>query len=560
MNIDLSPSTFDNFIEEIETKFSDLIVNENLLRNVTVDNGQGAFAIVYKTHFKRYNCYAAVKSIKMGIHEVQNIVLDENFFKSLIQELTIMAFKTDHSNIPKLYGVNINKKSEKIDFINEYIEGLTLHQIIKKETNIKYNIKNYNNWTYIEKVWVVYKLALILEYIKSIGIIHRDVKPENIIIENDSNLEPILIDFGLSKIKTGESSYTAPKYTVKYSPPENILNLEDEEDYRSYIELFANTESTTLNIDDNLKVNITSKVDVYSLGCVIYETFTGDEPYDKTGKVKKGIINEFEKKTKIYCADDANRIKPEIFKIIEHSTALELKKRWDMKNVIDELELILKNSRSDFSFEDDKISYKGQRVQNGDEWQYDGLGKFTDKKDNKNYIGSYQLNKRYGFGIMREYKNDIDEKEPLPLTFYQGSWKNDMKDGFGYFESFYRINSSVYTDYYIGCFKKDEKFGYGLMVDDNAVNCGLFINGKIVEGYRYEKDDEIIYKGYFNEDTFCFGEVYYLKENEIYFGQMELKNKHGYGYVKKKNKIKKCGRWESDKLVEKVDPKEINFI
>lgn len=162
--------------------------------------------------------------------------------QNIKSEISILR-KLFHDNIVLYYGAYSSEKA--IYIVMEYVENKTLREIIKK-----CKLTNDKNYKKHLKKRLIAGIASGMEYLHSKNIIHRDLKPENILIS--SNEIPKVSDFGLSKILIeNEKMSNSQTGTAPYMAVE-ILNGEEE---------------------------ITSKVDVYSFGIMLWELYSETEPF-----------------------------------------------------------------------------------------------------------------------------------------------------------------------------------------------------------------------------------------------------------------------------------------
>ena len=204
--------------------------------------GYGSFSIIYKG----YNITDPTKSL--AIKRITKII-DMKYFHN---EVDLMK-KLDHPNILKLYDVVKNNGS--VYLILEYCNSGDLSGYIQ-------NDKNYsNNYSYFEQIFKG------LEYLYKNKILHRDIKPHNILVK-DGVIK--ISDFGFAKAFEKNELITTFCGSPLYMAPEIIKNKEY-----------------------NLKS------DIWSLGVIIYELFTKKHPYYVDSKqhlwlkIKKGIIIDY---------------------------------------------------------------------------------------------------------------------------------------------------------------------------------------------------------------------------------------------------------------------------
>lgn len=193
--------------------------------------GTGGMAVVYKARCHRLNRMVALKVLK------DELSVDADFRRRFHAESQAVAMLS-HPNIVNVYDVS---HSENVDYIvMELIEGLTLKQYMQQKGAL--------NWR--EALHLSTQIAKALEHAHSRGIIHRDIKPHNIMILKDGTVK--VADFGIARVSSAQSTLTREALgSVHYISPEQAKG--GKIDYRS---------------------------DIYSLGVVMYEMLTGRPPYD----------------------------------------------------------------------------------------------------------------------------------------------------------------------------------------------------------------------------------------------------------------------------------------
>lgn len=209
--------------------------------------GVGGMAKVYKATDKLLQRQVAVKILKDQYAE------DEDFLKKFSNEAQSAA-KLSHVNIVSVYDIGqdlINGK--KVYYIvMEYVEGQTLKDLIDKE-------KKLSNHDLID---FSVQIAQALKSAHSYNIIHRDIKPQNILIDKYGLLK--VTDFGIARVSTNATiTYTSSILgTVHYISPEQAKGK-----------------------------FIDEKSDLYSLGVVMYEMATGKVPFDADNSVGIAIMH-----------------------------------------------------------------------------------------------------------------------------------------------------------------------------------------------------------------------------------------------------------------------------
>ena len=193
--------------------------------------GTGGMAVVYKAMCHRLNRYVAVKILR---DELAN---DEEFRKRFQTEAQAVAMLS-HPNIVSVYDVSHSDGVEYI--VMELIEGVTLMQYMKKKGAL--------GWK--EALHFAVQISKALEHAHEKGIVHRDIKPQNIMILKDGTIK--VADFGIAALESAQEKKSDQTVgSVHYIAPEQARG--EQPDPRS---------------------------DRYSLGVGMYEMLTGKMPYD----------------------------------------------------------------------------------------------------------------------------------------------------------------------------------------------------------------------------------------------------------------------------------------
>lgn len=193
---------------------------------------RGGMGIIYKATDKKLNRVVALKILP------ENLKKDKDILKRFLREAQAAA-SLNHSNIVQIFDV---ENSELTYIAMEFIEGKNLREILKQEKRMP--------------VGTVKKIALktmeALDYAHNKGIIHRDIKPDNIMLTQTGDVK--ITDFGLAKIEyaTSMTQIGVVMGTEWYMSPEQIRGLEA--DRRS---------------------------DIYAFGMTLYELLTGRPPFYK---------------------------------------------------------------------------------------------------------------------------------------------------------------------------------------------------------------------------------------------------------------------------------------
>ena len=192
--------------------------------------GMGGMADVYKAVDRVLNRYVAVKVLKREFRE------DENFVKKFWSEAQSAA-GLQHPNIVNVYDVAEDRGLYYI--VMELVEGITLKDYIQKKGKL----------TPKEVIGITLQVCAGIESAHSNQIIHRDVKPQNIIISKEGKVK--VTDFGIAKATSSNTISTNVMGSVHYTSPEQARG----------------------GFSD-------AKSDIYSLGITMYEMITGELPFD----------------------------------------------------------------------------------------------------------------------------------------------------------------------------------------------------------------------------------------------------------------------------------------
>lgn len=236
--------------------------------------------------------------------EVAVKVLEEVDWKCLAHEIVIIS-NLHHDCIPKFYGIILDEGI--IGLVSKYISGKPLDE---------YNISEFSEK---DKIKIAKNLSSALYYIHQNNFIHRDLKPENIMIDSEFNF--FLIDFGIAKVITNTIDMaTRAKGTIHYLAPETL-------------------EVAELTESEEIVSIITPKVDVWAYGCILAYLFSEKLPWcnqylDNPTVIQKLLLTKkpFPVPTKEINKDKYAKHE-EICKLITMCTAVDLKKRADMKTV-----------------------------------------------------------------------------------------------------------------------------------------------------------------------------------------------------------------------------------
>ena len=194
--------------------------------------GVGGTAVVYKAKCHRLNRYVAVKILK------EEFASDQEFRRQFHDEAQAVAMLS-HPNIVNIYDVS---RSGNVDYIvMELIDGITLKEYLSRRGRLSPK----------EVTVFATQIARALEHAHDHNIIHRDIKPKNIMLLRDGTVK--VADFGIAHFAARENTYSKGEAigSVHYVSPEQARG--------SYVD---------------------NRTDLYSLGVVMYEMITGRLPFE----------------------------------------------------------------------------------------------------------------------------------------------------------------------------------------------------------------------------------------------------------------------------------------
>ena len=195
--------------------------------------GTGGMAVVYKAYCNVLNRYVAIKVLK------EEFAQDEEFRKRFYNEAQAVA-KLSQNNIVSIYDVCRDENGANY-IVMELCEGVTLKDYLRKKHHL----------TWQETLYFAQQVARALDHAHSRGIIHQDIKPQNIMLLRDGTAK--VMDFGIASFANNQETRKVTSEaigSVHYISPEQAKGITA--DFRT---------------------------DLYSLGIVMYEMLTGTLPF-----------------------------------------------------------------------------------------------------------------------------------------------------------------------------------------------------------------------------------------------------------------------------------------
>jgi serine/threonine-protein kinase len=192
--------------------------------------GAGGMSDVYKAKDHILGRFVAIKVLKQEFSEDRTFVTK---FRTEAQS----AAGLEHPNIVNIYDVGSEEGLHYI--VMEYVEGITLKTYIEKKGQLSFK----------ESVSIAIQVSRGIEAAHNKNIIHRDIKPQNIIISTEGKVK--VTDFGIAKAASANTISSDVMGSVHYASPEQARN--------GFVD---------------------ARSDIYSLGIVMYEMVTGRVPFD----------------------------------------------------------------------------------------------------------------------------------------------------------------------------------------------------------------------------------------------------------------------------------------
>lgn len=204
--------------------------------------GVGGMSVVYKAYDNVDDRIVAVKILK------EEFTHDEDFVRRFKNESKAIAVLS-HPNIVKVYDVSFGDKLQYI--VMEYVDGITLKEYIQKQGIITWN----------DAVFFISQILKALQHAHDKGIVHRDIKPQNIILLPTGNIK--VTDFGIARFSRTETKTLTENAigSVHYISPEQAKGEFTDE-----------------------------RADIYSLGVVFYEMLVGRVPFEADSAVSVALM------------------------------------------------------------------------------------------------------------------------------------------------------------------------------------------------------------------------------------------------------------------------------
>lgn len=204
--------------------------------------GVGGMSVVYKAYDNVDDRIVAVKILK------DEFLTNDEFVRRFKNESKAIALLS-HPNIVKVYDVSFGEKLQYI--VMEYVDGITLKEYIQKQNAITWN----------DALFFTTQILRALQHAHDKGIVHRDIKPQNIILLSNGNIK--VADFGIARFSRSETRTLTDTAigSVHYISPEQAKGEFTDE-----------------------------KADIYSVGVVLYEMLAGKVPFEAESAVSVALM------------------------------------------------------------------------------------------------------------------------------------------------------------------------------------------------------------------------------------------------------------------------------
>lgn len=319
--------------------------------------GTGGMSDVYKAKCHKLNRFVAVKVLKQEFSENANFV---SKFRIEAQAAAGLM----HPNIVNIYDVG---EENGIYFIvMELVEGITLKKYIEKKARLSYK----------EAVSIAIQVSMGIEAAHNNHIIHRDIKPQNIMISKEGKVK--VTDFGIAKAATSNTITSNVMGSVHYTSPEQVRGGYSDE-----------------------------KSDVYSLGITMFEMLTGRVPFNGETTVAIAIkhIQEELLSTREFVAEIPTSVESIVMKCCQKSPD---RRYQSMAELIQDLKQSLLNPNEDFVvFADTEAEGSTKFIS---ERELDQIKRQTDRRDSMDEV----LRLKSETAPMNEFEMDEDEEDYDP--------------------------------------------------------------------------------------------------------------------------------------------------
>lgn len=273
--------------------------------------GEGGMGVVYKAQDQRLNRPVAIKILNI------NLKTKEKDSLRFIHEARA-ASALNHPNICTIH--DIGEEQDKKYIVMEFIEGETLQKILERRGSLPEK----------EVIDLTIQICDALAPVHSNGIIHRDIKPDNIIITGKKNIK--IMDFGLAKVISDKTEDIYQKNSIEV----NYHDLEPSSLKTTIGSLIGTV--TYMSPEQATGKKVDHRSDIFSLGIVLFELLTGKLPFEAETKID--VISKIIHEEIPYMTANDKQVSSKMVQVVDRM----LKKNPDERyNDVQELSIELNN-------------------------------------------------------------------------------------------------------------------------------------------------------------------------------------------------------------------------
>ncbi len=295
--------------------------------------GSGGMSDVYKAKCHKLNRFVAIKFLKPQYCSDKSFVAN---FKTEAQSAAALL----HPNVVSVYDVN---EFEGLYYIvMEYVDGITLKEYIEK--NGRLPVK--------EATSISIQIAQGIEAAHNANIIHRDIKPQNILISREGKIK--VTDFGIARTTTANTIGTDILGSVHYISPEQARGG-----------------------------NVDERSDIYSFGILFYEMVTGKLPFE--GETTVSIALKHIQENVPLVSDIVPQTPSSVVKIIEKCTQKKPERRYQkVSSLLSDLKTSLISPNEDFVVLEPEAADSATIVMSGNEARY--IQEHSDRREHEDTL------------------------------------------------------------------------------------------------------------------------------------------------------------------------------
>jgi len=254
--------------------------------------GKGGQGEVYLAWHLEANHQVAIKLLPRDLSDDENAILE------LQTEYGLLVDKLRHSHIVAYTDLGKDKQSQCYFLVMDYIEGKSLRYLLLQHRHTPFSLK--------EAVELLYPIAKALDFAHANGVVHCDIKPENILIR-DKDKQVFLTDFGLASKIRNTTTQKQTNNLIAETDQKQVNNLRGTLPYMAPEQYCGK--------------NLIAETDTWALGIILYELLAGYHPYQG---------HSFEHYSQLICSqkvEEIDNLSPKVWKIIKKMLIKDKRKR-----------------------------------------------------------------------------------------------------------------------------------------------------------------------------------------------------------------------------------------